>query len=646
MSQATVETHEFQAEARQLLELMIHSVYSEKDIFLRELISNASDALDKLRVEALVQQDWNVDTSDQHVLLEVDKENRTLSVIDNGIGMTRDEVVNLIGTIAKSGTGEFLQALKDKGQPVTEEMIGQFGVGFYSSFMVADQVTLVTRKPGEEKGIRWQSTGDGSFTVETIEKEDHGTRVTLHLKPPDPENRLHDYTEVWKLREIVKRYSDFIAYPIRMYVERTEVDYDDEGKPKGEATRVTKLETFNSQKALWARPQQEVTQDEYYQFYRHVSHDWNDPWLAMPLHAEGTFEYQALMFVPKKASFDLFMPGARRGLQLYVKRVFIMDECVELIPEYLRFVRGVVDARDLPLNISREILQKDRRIEKIRNRLVKKVLDQVEDARNEKPEEYRDFWMEFGRVLKEGLFTDAASRDRILKLCLFHSTRSEEWTTLQEYLGRAREGQDTIYYLTGESRAAVESSPHLEAFKARDIEVLILTDNVDEVWLGTVFEYEGKKFQSAAKGELELGTEEEKKAAAEERERKQKEHTVFLSWLQSQLEKEIKEARLSSRLTESAACLVGEAHDLSGHLERLMRSMGQDVPRTRRVLELNPDHPLVQKLHQAYEEKKDDPELREMAHLLYGMAVLAEGGELEEPARFSKRLAGLMARSL
>ncbi len=645
---SAVETFEFQAEAKQVLELMIHSVYSDKDVFLRELISNASDALDKVRLESLLNKEVEIDTSDLHIFLEADPEQRTLTLKDNGIGMSRDEVVKLIGTIAKSGTKEFLTALKEsKDQDVSAELIGQFGVGFYSSFMVAEKVELITRKPESDQAIHWASSGDGTYTIEECEREGHGTTIVLHLKPEDEEDGLHDYTRSWKVRELVKRYSDFISYPIRMEIERQEPEKDAEGKPiEGKTRTVVETETLNSMKAIWVRDQDDVSQEEYSQFYRHVSRDWNEPWKTIHTKAEGTFEYQSLLFLPTKAPFDLFMPEAERGLQLYVKRVFIMDNCEELMPPYLRFVKGVVDATDLSLNVSREILQKDRRIQMIQKRLVRKVLDTVSEAREEDREGYESFWAEFGRVLKEGIYTDPKNQDRILKESLFRSTQGEQWTTLDDYIERMKEGQEAIYYLTGENRDAVLNSPHLEVFKEKGYEVLILTDSVDEIWLNSVFEYEGKKLQSAAKGDLELGSEEERQAAKEEREKKQKELATFISWMQSKLENQVKEVRLTDRLVDSPACLVGDQHDMSANLERLMKAMGQPVPATKRILELNPKHPLVEKLHQSYEEKKDQPELAEAAEVLFALAVLAEGGELEEPASFTRKMARVLAETL
>jgi len=636
-----VETLEFEAEARQLLQLMVHSIYSNKDTFLRELISNSSDALDKVRLEAFRDKDLEVDTSDLHIDIEIDKENRALTVRDNGIGMSRDEVVNLIGTIAKSGTAEFLRRMKDKdAAAASSELIGQFGVGFYSTFMVADKVTLVTRRAGESRGTRWESSGAGTYTIEPVDGASQGTAVTLHLKPEDKDDNLLDYTDEWKIREIVKRYSDFIAWPIKMEVERRGSE-DDTG------TTTREIETLNSMKALWARARNEVAEDEYKEFYKHISHDWSDPLEIIRMQAEGTFEYQALLFIPSRAPLDLFMRGRKRGVQLYVKRVFIMDDCEELMPEYLRFVKGVVDAQDLSLNVSREILQKDRQIQLMRRRLVKKVLSTVKDMMAGNADRYQTFWKEFGRAVKEGLINDVENRDSILEIASFESTHDpEQPTTLRQYMERMKDGQQHIYYMTGESRASIESSPHMEAFHAKGFEVLLLTDPVDEVWVEPVGEFDGKRFQSIAKGQVDLDTEEEKKAAEAERDQQQKDFAALLAWMTTTLQADVKEVRLSSRLTSSAACLVGDAYDVSPTLEKMYRAMGQDMPHTKRILELNPTHPLVSGLQKAHEERKDDAGLAETAELLYGMALLAEGGELSDPSRFIRLLADRLARTL
>ena len=641
---AQIEELEFQAETRQLLELMIHSVYSEKDIFLRELVSNASDALDKLRLEAFRNKELQVDTSDLHIEIDVDKDARTLTIRDNGIGMSRDEVVDLIGTLAKSGTADLRRKLAEaKEAAAPEELIGQFGIGFYSSFMVADKVTLLTRKAGESTATQWESSGEGTYTIQAVEDAPQGTSITLHLKEEDKDDHLYDYTQPWKLKQIVKRYSDFIGFPIRMEVPPKPLAEGEE-EP---VTRQVEFETINSMKALWTRPRSDVTDEEYKEFYKHVSRAWDEPLEIIPMKAEGTFEYQALLFIPSQAPFDLFMREHARGVQLYVKRVFIMDNCEELMPEYLRFVKGVVDAQDLSLNVSREILQQDRQLKLIQRRLVKKVLSTVKDIQANRPDEYKTFWSEFGRVLKEGLMSDTDNKETLLAVSSFASTASEEEvTTLASYVERMKDGQEQIYYMTGESRQMIESSPHMEAFKARGLEVLVLTDPVDEMWVGSVTEFEGKKFQSIAKGEVDLDSEEEKKATEVAREQQDKDFAELLTWLTTTLEDDVKAVRLSSRLTDSPACIVGETHDFTPMLEKMYRASGQPIPHTKRTLELNPTHPLVSGLNAAFAERKDDPGLAETAELLYGMALLAEGGELSDPAHFTKLLANRLARTL
>ncbi|MBA5224008.1 molecular chaperone HtpG [Streptomyces griseoaurantiacus] len=638
------ETFEFQVEARQLLQLMIHSVYSNKDVFLRELVSNASDALDKLRLEALRDDSLGADTSDLHIEIETDPEARTLTVRDNGIGMSYDEVGRLIGTIANSGTAEFLRELREAKEKEaggetdgTEGLIGQFGVGFYSGFMVADEMTVVTRRAGESQGTRWSSRGEGTYSLEKVDEAPQGTAVTLHLKPADPEDQLHDYTSPYTIREIVKRYSDFITWPIRMAGEKTP------GDGEGDDGAEPAPETLNSMKALWARPRDEVSEDEYHELYKHIGHDWRPPLETIRFQAEGTFEYQALLFLPEHAPHDLFTRGYRHGLQLYVKRVLIMDDCEALLPSFLRFVKGVVDAQDLSLNVSREILQQDRHIRMIQRRLTKKVLSSLKDMKNREPERFATFWREFGTAVKEGLVTDPDSRDAILAVTTLASTHCEEPTTLHEYVERMRDGQDAIYYMTGESRQSIESSPHMEALRARDIEVLLLTDPVDEVWVDTVGEFEGRKLRSVAKGEVEAVPDEK---GEEEREKQGEEYADLLGWMKERLSEEVKDVRLSSRLTTSPACVVSDTDDLSPALENMYRAMGQEVPKAKRILELNAGHPLVSALNRAYGEREDRSGLVETAELLHTLAVLAEGGRPEEPGRFVRTVADRLAATL
>ncbi|MEV0924197.1 molecular chaperone HtpG [Streptomyces spongiicola] len=637
---SSVETLEFQAETRQLLRLVIHSIYSNKDIFLRELISNASDALDRLRLESLTDSSLaGTGTTDPHIALEADKDARTLTVRDNGIGMTRDDLVELIGTIAKSGTAGLLEKIRDsKDAAGAESLIGQFGVGFYSAFMVADKVTLCTRRAGTDSGTRWESDGEGTYDLQAVDGLPVGTSVTLHLKPADGEDGLADYLSESKIRQIVKRYSDFIRWPIRMAAEHTGA----EGGTAGD------VDTLNSMKALWARPRTEVTEDEYNEFYRQISHDWPAPAGTIHMRAEGTFEYEALLFIPAQAPFDLFSRESRRGVQLYVKRVFIMDDCEALMPNYLRFVKGVVDAHDLSLNVSREILQHDRQIRGVRRRLVKKVLGAIKDMQSKDAERYAKVWAQFGRALKEGLVEDTDNTEALLELVSAASTHDpEKTTTLREYVERMKDGQDAVYYLTGESRAMVENSPHMEAFAAKGYEVLILSDPVDEVWVDRVPAFDGHRLQSIAKGRIDLdasaGDDQESGA---EKARREEDFAALLTWLGTTLSEQVREVRLSSRLTTSAACVVGDAHDVTPTLEKMYRAMGQQLPTVKRILEINPAHPLVTALRTAHDANADDPALAEIAELVYGSALLAEGGDLPDPARFTRLLTDRLTRAL
>jgi len=650
MSSGTVETHQFQAETRQLLDLMIHSIYTNKDIFLRELISNASDALDRRRFEAVSQPDLLPEGTDLHILLEPDSVARTLTIYDNGVGMSRDEVQALIGTIAKSGSKEFVDKMKQaQGKVVPPELIGQFGVGFYSSFMAADKVTLLTRKAGEETATRWESSGDGTYTLEEVDKAEPGTSITLHLKSTEEEDGLHDYTEEWKLKEIIKKYSDFVAYPIQMKVARTEKEKDEEGnvKPEGEETIVYELETLNSMKAIWLRPKHEVTTAEYEEFYKHIAHDWTAPLHTIRAHIEGTLDYTLLLYLPSHAPFDLYYREGRKGLQLYVKRVFIMDDCRELLPEWLRFVRGVVDSEDLSLNISRELLQQNRQIQRMRKGIVSKVLDELKHLKEKEGEQYRTFWKEFGPVLKEGLYQEEDHQKALLDLCLFQSSKSaDSLVSLSEYVARMADGQDVIYYMTGETRAQMEHSPHLEAFTEKGLEVLFLSEPVDEIWTGFVGDYDGKSFKSISKGQVDLGTEAERKEGEETRKEKEQAHASLLDCLKSKLSEHVKEVRLSSRLTTSAACLVSEESDITPQMEQILKAMNQEAPKVKRILELNPKHPILTRLQTVYDANSEDPKLGQYAELLYGQARLAEGQPPPDPGRFAKLVTDLMVDAL
>ncbi len=629
---SAAETFAFKAEVRELLDLMIHSLYSHKEIFLRELISNASDALDRLRFEGLTRPELISEGTTLEIRLEADPGARTLTIHDNGIGMSRQEVIDNIGTIAKSGTRELAEKIRksksrEKGDAALNELIGQFGVGFYSAFMVADKVVVVTRRAGaskdDEPATRWESTGKGEFEIGPAERDSSGTSVTLHLKPVDEEQGIEDFTDHGVLSRIVRRYSDFIGYPIRL----------------GD-------ETLNSMKPIWERPASEVSSEEYAEFYKHISHDWRDPLATISQRAEGLVEYKALLFVPEEPPFNLFYVGFEPGLKLYVRRVLIAERSPDLLPGYLRFLRGVVDSPDLPLNVSREMLQHDRQIRQIRKGLVKKVLDTFETMKEKESDKYLTFWKRFGRVLKEGLSEDFDNKDKIAELLLFSSSNDEEkLTSLAQYQSRMKEGQDEIYYLTGSSRSVIESSPHLEAFREKDIEVLYLTDAVDELVVEALGEYGGKKLRSAGKGTVDLGTEEEREAKKKALDEKTKTFEGLLGRIQKALDDRIKEVRLSSRLTASPACLVGAERDFSPRLEKLLRQES-DRPAQRRILELNPSHEIVERLEALSSGGAGDEILAEYAELLYGYAVLAEGSELPDPAGFARRIAELMGRGL
>ncbi len=645
-----VETLSFQAETRKLLDLMIHSLYTNKEIFLRELISNASDALDRLRFEALTRPELLSDAGELEIRIDADEQARTLTLHDNGIGMGRQEVIDNIGTIAKSGTQELMQRLREsesESESATAELIGQFGVGFYSAFMVADYVTLLTRRAGESGATLWRSSGDGTYTLTEAEKDRPGTSITLRLKDVDKENGLDDFTDEWVISRIVKRYSDFVAYPIKIKMRREKPLYDEEGKEKpGETETVIEDKTVNSMKPIWTRPQSEVSETELHQFYKHISHDWTDPLKSLWLRAEGRVEYQALLFVPAKAPYDLFYVGSKPGLQLYVKKVMIMEHCEELMPRFLRFIRGVVESPDLPLNISRETLQQDRHITQIRRWLTRKVLETFRELQQKEPEKYLELWSEFGRAIKEGVAEDFDNRDRLLELLLFQSSAdAEKLTTLKQYLERMKPEQNEIFYLTGESRAQVESSPHLEAFREREIEVLFLIDPVDELLTQSVNEVDGKRLKSVGKGTVELGSAEEREKKKEELKDKEARYSSLLELMQKQLDSHVKQVRLTNRLTSSPVCLVGAEHDYSPQLERLLQKGKGGGLAQRRIMELNPEHPILERLQGRFEVDQDDPMIADYADLLLGYGLLAEGAELPDPARFNRLVAELMTRA-
>jgi molecular chaperone HtpG len=632
MSETTTrETLGFQAEVKQLLHIMVHSLYSNKEIFLRELISNASDACDKLRFEAMSDKALFEDDGELKIRVSFDKAARTITVSDNGVGMSRDEVVANLGTIAKSGTREFFESLTgDQAQDA--HLIGQFGVGFYSSFIVADRVTVVTRRAGTgaEHGVRWESDGQGEYSLEAVNRPRRGTDVVLHLREGEDE-LLSGY----RLREIVRKYSDHITLPILMRKEEWDKD-------KSEHVTRDEEEQVNQASALWARPRSEITEQQYQEFYKHVAHDFEAPLAWNHSKVEGRQEYTQLLFVPAHAQFDLWDREHRHGVKLYVRRVFIMDDAEHLLPAYLRFVRGVIDSNDLPLNVSREILQESKIVESIKAGCAKKVLGLLEEVADSDKDKYAKIWKEFGRVLKEGPGEDFGNRERIAKLLRFASTHSdseEQTVSLDDYVARMKEGQDAIYYITADSFAAAKNSPHLEIFRKKGVEVLLLHERVDEWLMASLTEFEGKKLQSVAKGDLDLG-----KLADEQEKKQQEQEAGELMELTGKIGKalgdKVKEVRVTHRLTASPACLVSDQHGMSMNLERLLKAAGQKVPQTKPILEINPKHPIVHGL----KVEADDARFADWSHILFDQALLAEGGQLEDPASFVKRLNELLLR--
>ena len=646
---AQVETFTFQAETKHLLDLMIHSLYTTKAIFLRELISNASDALDALRFEALMKPELTPPEK-LEIRLETDSQARTLTIHDNGIGMSRAEVVANIGTIAKSGTRELREKLQQglSDERLTE-LIGQFGVGFYSSFMVSERVTLVTRRAGEQAATRWDSTGDGQYTISDAIRDQHGASITLHLKPADPEDGIEDYTDKWILARIIKRYSDFVTYPIVFQDVREEVEKDETGKPKasGEKSIVVEDKILNSMKPLWMRPATEVSESDYAEFYKHLTHDQTEPLKRISFKAEGTLEYQALLFIPSKASYDFFYHATEWGLHLYAKGVSIMERCEELLPRYLRFIKGIVDTADLPLNISRQMLQQDRQVTVIRKGLTKKVLDTLQAMAEAEPEKFELLWEQFGRALKEGVASDWDNKSRIVALLRFQSSHDEKkLTTLKEYVERMREGQEEIFYLSGESRRIVENSPHLEALKAKGYEVLYLVHSVDELMTQYLTEFEGKKLKSAGKGTVKVGDKDESEQTEKELKQQAEESSELLSFIQRHLDPYIKEVRPTNRLTTSPVCLVGTDMDYSPQMERLLQMGEGGRPKQRRIMELNPQHEIFRRMSARFQRNKDEAELGKYADLLLGYALLAEGSELPDPVAFNQLVAELMIQTL
>jgi molecular chaperone HtpG len=624
---AKKETLNFQTEVKQLLHLMIHSLYSNKEIAIRELISNASDAADKLRFEALNDNKLYEGESELKISVDYDKKNRTITISDNGIGMSRGDIVENIGTIARSGTKEFLTKLSGD-QAKDAHLIGQFGVGFYSAFIVADEVTLETRKAGEKDAFRWQSKGDGEFTLEAIEKKTRGTTVTLHLKKDEDE-----FLDDWRLREIIKKYSDHITLPISM----KKTDFKD-----GESIKTDEDETVNDASAIWTRNKKDIKDKEYKEFYKNISYDSDDPLAYFHNRVEGTQEYTTLFYIPSKAPFDLYDRERQHNVKLYVKRIFIMEANEKLIPQYLRFVKGVIDSSDLPLNVSREILQDSKQVETIRSGSVKRILSSLEDLAKKKPEDYKKFWSQFGRVLKEGPAEDFANKEKIASLLRFSSTydESEDQTvSLQDYIDRMKPEQEAIYFITADSYAAAKNSPHLEIFKKKKIEVLLLGDRVDEWLVANLNEFNGKKLQSIAKGDLDLGKLEEEKEK-EEKKKVEADAKTLVEKIKSSLGDRVKEVKVTHRLTDSPSCLVVGEHDISGNLERILKAAGQQTPENKPTLEINPKHALIQKL----DGFKESSDFDEYASVIFDQAILAEGGQLEDPVSYVKRINQLLIK--
>ena len=638
-------TKQFQTEVQKLLDLVIHSLYSNKDIFLRELVSNSSDAIDKIRFEAHSNEALLEGNADWKIKIIPDKGAGTLTITDNGIGMSIAEVEENIGTIARSGTKAFMEALAEAKASNNPELIGQFGVGFYSSFMVADKVTLTTRKAGSPAaGCCWESTGDGTYTIEECDKATRGTEIVLHLK-----EEMQEYLDEWKIRSIVKKYSDYVQYPVCMDITRKEPVKGADGKViegGGEIETVTE-ETLNSMKAIWTRPKSDISDEEHEEFYKHISHDFDKPFRPIHYSAEGTSEFKALLYLPARKPFDLFMQDRKKGVHLYVKRVFITDNCEALLPDYLRFVKGVVDSSDLPLNVSREILQEDVQIKRIQKSLVNKILSTLAEIKEKEPEDYLKFYTEFGPVLKEGLHFDYANKEKLQDLVLFESTATEAGkpVSLKDYLARMPEGQKEIYFITGTSRDMVAKSPHLEGFRSKGYEVLFLTDPVDEWVVQALTEYDGKKLKAVDRGDVELDSEDEKKEKEEQKKEKQEQYKDLLEFIKGKLDDSVKEVRFSSRLTESACCLVADEYGMNANMERIMKAMNQDVPKSKRILELNPNHPIMQTLGAMYAADKDNAKLADYCELLLDQALLTEGSPIKDPLRFTKLVSELMVKA-
>ena len=630
----TVEKMEFKTEVKQILDLMVHSLYSQKEIFLRELISNASDAIDKAHFESLTNKEILEGENDWKIKIIADKDAGTLTISDNGTGLSKDDAIKELGTIAHSGTKEFLAALKSKEVKDNPELIGQFGVGFYSTFMVADKVTVISRKAGagDKKGIKWESGADGSYTVEDVEKENKGTDVTLHLKEDE-----RNYLEEWEIKSTVKKYSDFIEHPVVMDVEREEESKLDKTKK----VKVTEEETLNSMKAIWLKSKSEITEADYNDFYKHVSHDFTDPAKVLHYKAEGASEFTSLLYIPSMRPADIYYKEYKVGPTLYVKRVKIIDHCEELIPPYLRFVKGVVDSSDLPLNVSREILQNNRQIDVIKKSITKKVLDILSEMKEKEFDTYLKFYKEFSRILKEGVHMDFDRREAIGELLLFPSTKVEKdkYRSIPEYVKDMKEGQEEIYYITGSSLDETLESPYLEVLKEKDYEVLIMLEDIDDVIMSS-FEYKGKKFKSAIKGDVTLD-----KSEKEEKEKAGKKYKKLLDLVKDRLD-DVKEVRLSGRLKDSACCLVGDEGEMDLQMENLLKSMGQAVPERKRILEINPTHPIFEAMNKIFKEDRKSKVLADYTDLLYNQALLLEGSKPKDSTAFAKAISRLMVENV
>jgi molecular chaperone HtpG len=641
---ASVETIEFRAETKHLLDVMIHSLYTTKDIFIRELISNASDALDRLRFEAIQHPELMDSDAKLEIRIETDPTARTLTIHDNGIGMTREEVIKNIGTIAESGTRALAEQLREgASNDVINEFIGQFGVGFYSAFMVADRVSLITRRAGEQSAVRWESNGEGQYSLSECEKPGRGTSVTLHLKPAAVEEGIEDFTDKWILARSVKRYSNFISYPILYRDQREEVQAENDDKK----TIVVEDKLLNSMKPIWTRPEAEVSDAEYVEFYQQIAHDTNEPLQRILVKAEGRLEYRALLFIPATAPYDLHYHAFEGGLRLYGRGVSIQERCEELLPRYLRFMKGIVDTTNLPLNISRQMLQEDRQILQIQKWLTKRILNVLEQMNENDKDRYLTFWDQFGRSFKEGVSSDYENRDRIVGLLLFVSSNNpSELTSLKDYVARMKEGQKEIFYLTGESRSVVENSPHLEAFKERGYEVLYLLDPVDELVVQSLTHFDEKKLKSVIKGVIQFGDDAESLQTEKELKEEQERFSSLLAAFQKHLDAYVKEVRLTNRLTASPVCLVGSEIDYSPQMERLLQ-MGKGArPKQRRIMELNPRHKIFIEIQKRFEADPGSLLLRNFAELLLGHALLAEGSELPDPVRYNELVAELMFGTL